>query len=239
MPGGGRLARLVYDRPVKTATTMTWRPQAFGRRNVRDISDPVIEPLWRGDRVIVTANGNDIGVHDTDGADVAGELEPIINQLKLAVLGDDVVIDGYLTHQATPPVGTVFLAGAELPTAGQMTSQMLVGRGLNARAMTKLGPKVPEEEHENPLAFVAVDLIVVDGQQLLDIPLLERKRLLESVLREAHLVRRGPYVRPPVDTWLSSWRSLGFHELAYKAANGRYLPCAVNDTWAIARIPTT
>jgi hypothetical protein len=47
------------------------------------------------------------------------------------------------------------------------------------------------------------------------------------------------YIRPPVDTWLASWRSLGFSELAYKAANGRYLPGAVNDTWAIARIPTT
>jgi ATP-dependent DNA ligase len=218
---------------------MTWRPQAFGRRNAKDVADPVIEPLWRGDRVIVTANGDQIGVFDTDGAPISADIEPIVAQLGTAVLAEDVVLDGYLTRQATPAVGTVYLVGTELPTAGQMTSQMLVGRGLSARRMAKLeAPEAPIDS-ENPLAFVAVDLIVLDGQPLLDIPLLERKRLLESVVREADLVRHGVYIRPPVDTWLASWRSLGFSELAYKAANGRYLPGAVNDTWAIARIPTT
>ena len=220
------------------ARTM-WRPQAFGRRNARQIPDPVIEPMWRGDRVIVTARGDELGILDTDGAAFAGEVDAIVGQLRSSVLADDVVLDGYLTRQATPPVGTVYLVGSELPTAAQMTSQMLVGRGLSSRAMTKLDLRESDGDAENPLAFVAIDLIVLDGQPLLDIPLLERKRLLESVVREAELVRRGVYIRPPVDTWLASWRSLGFRELAYKSANGRYLPGAVNDSWAIARIPTT
>lgn len=195
--------------------------------------------MWRGDRVIVTVTGDDIAVLDTEGAEFAGELDPIVEGLRSGVLADDVVLDGYLTHQATPAVGTVYLVGAELPTAGQMTSQMLVGRGLTARAMTKLDLDEPAADRQNPLAFVAVDLIVVDGQPLLDIPLLERKRLLESVLREGDVVRRGAYIRPPVDTWLASWRSLGFRELAYKGANSRYIPGAINDSWAIAKIPTT
>lgn len=224
---------------MKTVETMTWRPQAFGRRNARDIVDPVIEPLWRGDRVMVTAGGDDIGVFDTDGAAFAGDVGAIVEKLRTAVLADDAVLDGYLTRQATPAVGTVYLVGSELPTAGQMTSQMLVGRGLSSRAMTRLDLDEPEVDKQNLLAFVAVDLVVLDGQPLLDIPLLERKRLLDSVIREADVVRRGAYVRLPVDTWLASWRSLGFRELAYKSANGRYLPGAVNDSWAIARIPTT
>ncbi len=149
------------------------------------------------------------------------------------------MLDGYLTRQATPAVGTVYLVGSEIPTAAQMTSQMLVGRGLNSRAVSKAEEDVNKELRENPLAFVAVDLIVLDGQPLLDIPLLERKRLLESVVREAELVRRGAYIRPPVDTWLASWRTVGFRELAYKSANGRYLPGEINDSWAIARIPST
>lgn len=237
--GLGRPGLPVYDPAVTTAQSTTWRPQAFGRRNARDINDPVIEPMWRGDRVIVTVAGDEIGILDTEGAEFAGDLGPIVEQLRSAVLAADVVLDGYLTHQATPAVGTVYLVGSELPTAGQITSQMLVGRGLTARAMTKRDIDQPEADRENPLAFVAVDLIVVDGESLLDIPLLERKRLLESVVREADLVRRGAYVRPPVDTWLASWRSLGFRELAYKDPNSRYVPGAINDSWAIARIPTT
>lgn len=230
----------MYDPIVTTMEGTTWRPQAFGRRNAKDISDPVIEPMWRGDRVIVTAEGDRIGVFDTDGAEYAGQdLGSIVAQLRTSVLADDVALDGYLTHQATPPVGTVYLVGTELPTAGQMTSQMLVGRGLRTKALTRADLAEPEIDKTNPLAFVAVDLLELDGQPLLDIPLLERKRLLESVLGEANLVRRGAFIRPPVDTWLASWRSVGFTELAYKAANGRYQPGAVNDTWAIARIPTT
>jgi len=228
----------VYDPAVPTTSDKAWRPQAFGRRNARDIRDPIVEPMWRGDRVMVSIDGPEIRIVDVDGADVSEPVEEIVAQLREVVSADGVVLDGYLTRQATPGVATVYLVGTELPTAGQMTSQMLVGRGLTARAMTKNEPDESAADKDNPLAFVAVDLILVDGQPLLDIPLLERKRLLESVVRETELVRRGAYVRPPIDTWLASWRSLGFRELAYKAANGRYKPGAVNDTWAIARIPT-
>lgn len=229
----------VYDPAVETIERASWRPQAFGRRNARDIRDPIIEPMWHGDRVTVTVSGDAIAVTDVDGAEVSDDVDDIVAQLRDAILADGVILDGYLTHQATPLTGTLYLIGTELPTAGQMTSQLLVGRGLSARAMTKVEDEPANVDKSNPLAFVAVDLLLVDGQALLDIPLLERKRLLESVLRESDLVRRGAYIRPPVDTWLASWRSLGFRELAYKAANGRYRPGAVNDTWAIARIPTT
>jgi ATP-dependent DNA ligase len=229
----------VYDPAVDALETTVWRPQAFGRRNARDIRDPIIEPMWHGDRVMVVVSGDTISVTDVDGAEIAEDVDAIIEELRAAVLADGVVLDGYLTRQATPLVGTVYLVGSELPTAGQMTSQMLVGRGLSARAMTKAEETPANVDKANPLAFVAVDLVLVDGQPLLEIPLLERKRLLESVVRESDLVRRGAYIRPPVDTWLASWRSLGFRELAYKSANGRYQPGAVNDTWAIARIPTT
>ncbi len=85
---------------------------------------------------------------------------------------------------------------------------------------------------------MAIDLLVVDDEEILDVPLLERKRVLESVLEENRLVRRGIYVRPPLDAWLISWRSIGFQTVAYKAANGRYQPGLDNDGWATAKIPT-
>ncbi len=216
-----------------------WRPQAFGHRNAKAIEDPVIEPMWRGDRVIVTVSGDRIAVLDVDGAEVADDVAAIVEQLGNAVLSDETVLDGYLTHQATSDPGSLYRSPiADIPTAGQMTSQMLVGRGLGTRALPTAKSEEVEGERDNPLAFVAVDILSVDGQALLDIPLLERKRLLDSVLRESDLVRRCAYVRPPVDTWLASWRALGFRELAYKSANGRYLPGEINDTWAVVRIPT-
>ena len=214
----------------------TLRPQAFGRRNPRDIRDPIIEPMWRGDRVLVRLDRGQVTLRDEMGEEV--ETEPIIvAQLEQGAGAESAVFDGYLTHQATQ-TGEGVRFGADAPTAGQMAAQMFVGKGLKSRSMKPIEElEARRRQPDTPLAFVAIDLIALDGQWLFDIPLLERKRLLESVLAEHDRVRRSAYVRPPVDPWLASWRSLGFSELAYKAANGRYQPGARNDDWAIARIP--
>ena len=68
-------------------------------------------------------------------------------------------------------------------------------------------------------------------------PLLERKRILESVLRESRLVRLGTYVRPPIDGWIGAWRMFGFRRLSFRGANSRYVPGAKNQEWAQAEIP--
>ena len=222
-----------------TAIDDALKPQAFGRRNVRSIDDPIIEPLWIGDRVLVKFAVGDLRVLDTNGEPIAtnADVEQILPQLERSILAKSAVLDGYLTRQATPAVGSVAVLGPEIPTAGEMTSQFFVG-GLRGRKVPG-EPEKPTVDVSNPLAFVAVDLLAVDDESLLDVPLLERKRLLDSVLAEDKLIRRSAYVRPPVDTWLASWRALGFRELAYKSANGRYAPGVVNDGWAIVRIPTT
>ena len=88
-------------------------------------------------------------------------------------------------------------------------------------------------------AFVATDLLWLDGQPLDDVPLLERKRLLEAVLTESFLVRVSAFVRPSAVMTLVSWGSLGFKELSYRASNSRYIAGGVNDDWAIVRAPDT
>ena len=214
----------------------TIRPQAFGRRSPKDIRDPLIEPLRRGERVIVQLDRGKVTLRDEAGEEV--ETEPIIvAQLEQGTGAESAVFDGYLTHQATQTGEGMRLVG-QAPTAGEMAQQIFIGKGLKARSNKPIEEmEARRRQPDTPLAFVAVDLIALDGQWLLDIPLLERKRLLESVLEEGDRVRRSAYVRLPVDPWLASWRSLGFSELAYKAANGRYQPGARNDDWAIARIP--
>jgi ATP-dependent DNA ligase len=120
--------------------------------------------------------------------------------------------------------------------ATEMAGQFLFGGAATRDRPQPGGPALADPDA--PLAFVAVDLILIDGATLFDVPLLERKRLLESVMEEGELVRRSVFVRPPIDTWLTSWRALGFRSLAYKDANSRYVPGGVSDAWAIAPMPT-
>lgn len=84
---------------------------------------------------------------------------------------------------------------------------------------------------EDRRAFVAVDLLELDGQPLLDIPLLERRRLLESVIRERESVRLSPVVKHPIDGWLATWRASGFTDFVAKRQNARYAPGEQNEDW--------
>ncbi len=114
------------------------------------------------------------------------------------------------------------------------------GRGrVPGRSTARLAgqAKAAAAEGPVPIAFVAVDLISLDDEPLLEIPLLERKRLLESVLPEGARVRRTPYVREPAGSFIVTWRSLGFGGLAYKEANSRYHPGAPNDDWSLIAMP--
>lgn len=84
-------------------------------------------------------------------------------------------------------------------------------------------------------SFVALDLVELDGQGLHDVPYLERRRLLESVVQEGHRVRISPVVRMPVSSWLDAWRSNGFDFYFAKHMNSRYRPGEFADDWL--RIP--
>ena len=111
-------------------------------------------------------------------------------------------------------------------------------RATTRRPLSRLEPLVREAlERGERHAFVATDLLWVDGEGLLDVPLLERRRLLEGVLDESYLVRLSAFVRPSAVLTLVTWGALGFRDLSYRAANSRYLPGQENPDWAVTRAP--
>jgi len=78
---------------------------------------------------------------------------------------------------------------------------------------------------------------VADGESQAGVPLLERKRHLETILEASLLVRVTPFVRPTAVLILVTWGMLGFGELTYRAANGRYLAGHENPDRVVARPP--
>jgi len=214
-----------------------WLLQEFGRRHVRQIADPVIEPLWSGLRVLALVTGTDVELREGNGE--VQDRPAIAAALRTALRADEAVLDGYLTIEGAPAgVGVMPTVGPRGPTAAELARRMWLG-GIRQRNE----PIDPEEagdevrEADEGVILVAVDLLLIDDQTLLDVPLLERKRLLDSVVIAGDLIRVGIHVRAPVDHWLGTWRGAGFRQLAYKEANGRYRPGEVNDGWATADIP--
>ena len=219
----------------------TWRPAEYGGKRAADIDEALVEPLWTGPRVLALVSNGTASMTDVDGDPVEGR-EDVLEELVAAVGGATLLIEGVLTHE--PLQGTSDVAARDtvsLPNPGQMASQMLLGDRVARKG--QLDDRLQDVRRRQAddvgveAAFVAVDLLWVDDQPILDVPLLERKRLLESAVRESRLVRVGIYVRPPIDGWIGGWRMFGFRRMSFRAANSRYVPGEKNQGWAQAEIP--
>ncbi|MBF8290054.1 MAG: putative ATP-dependent ligase, partial [Chloroflexi bacterium] len=188
----------------------------YGGTPFRRVKDGIWEPLWGGRRVLIDVLGGVIGIRDEEGDPVAG-FDLLREAVRDAARADELVLDGYLL-----PAPLRSSAGAEavvgldsVVSATDMGRQFLVGRrpGADERRERKEAARARQVavHAASPTAFVAVDLLWLDGESLIDVPLAERKRLLEGVLMEGEVIRRTVAVRPPVEAWFAQWRALGFH----------------------------
>jgi bifunctional non-homologous end joining protein LigD len=99
------------------------------------------------------------------------------------------------------------------------------------------GGELPESVWpERRRAFVALDLVELEGESLTDVPYQERRRLLTSVLEQSARVRVSPAVRLPLEPWLHAWRSSGFTHYVAKHMNSRYRPGEQVDDWLIVSV---
>ena len=229
-------------------TLRTWKPEAYGRKGTKAVANPIVEPLWVGLRVLAGLDhgGGDgtagtIGIVDEDGDPILDRPE-IEAALAVAARAESVIVDGYLTKQVARD-GTGLYVGPEKVSfnlGARMTQFFVGGRIAQTAERAEEQRQFDEAAYFAPgdiVSLVAIDLLWLDGQSLLDVPLLERKRQLESIIEESELIRLGAYVLPPIETWIGSWRAVGFRDLSFRGANSRYRPGAVGEDWATVPIP--
>lgn len=227
------------------AAVETWRPMAFGLKPARHVDNPVIEPAWGGPRVLVLVDRDTVEARDESGSSQAirDDLRAELVAALAATGTTTALIDGHLTAAVvndTTGVSVGFEILDELRPA-EVGRQLIMGGGSRRdrkrdRIEADIARRAPPPADE-PVALVAIDLLWIDDDPLIDVPLLERKRLLEAALRESLLVRVSPHVRPPIEAWYGQWRAFGFHEIAVRDANSRYKPGERSDAWATALIP--
>ena len=228
------------------AEMASWRPMGFGRRPAREIRDPLMEPLWPGRRVLIhLVAGSRPRICDEQGLELAGHPD-LQGALLGAARADELILDGYLLP--LPPLDaplTVASPDPDVPGVAAATRHLFIGtrpggrRRADPAAVLAAGPGGAAGGSQGAaLTFVAVDLLALDGESLADVPLLERKRLLDATIATGELVRLSPHVRLPATNWHRQWRSLGFREMAVKDANSRYRPGEASPDWSVATIPT-
>jgi hypothetical protein len=223
------------------------RPQGFGRKRAASIDDAIVEPAWPGVRIIAAVSDGRVTLYE-DGELIEGLgesrlLDDLHEALERAVTAsiDGGIFDGYLTKQLPSEGVGMQTISDEVPTmAGQMTRLFIGGRGTRPnvrRGRTEADVADRELSADDVINIVLTDLLWLDGEWLLEVPLLERRRVLESVVEPSDLVRSGPFVRYPIDSWVASWRAQGFRGLTVKAANSRYRPGETSEEWAVSDLP--
>jgi ATP dependent DNA ligase domain len=216
------------------------RPQEFGSSRPTDIVDALVEPAWPGVRVLA-AVGDGRATLWAEGEPV-DEHEPLRTALQRATsAGEGAIFDGYLTKRVLSEGVGMQVGVYEFPSITAHVSRLFIG-GRRNRLDEMEKRRAAEVEDASFVTtdvvnLVVVDLLWLDDQWLLDVPLLERKRILESVLAAEALVRPGPYVRQPADSWIGSWRAQGFRGMTFKAANSRYRPGETARDWTAADLP--
>lgn len=174
----------------------------------------LFEPAWRGDRLTAEVREGEVYLFDPVGEPADSAFAEAAEVLAPAIDADHAVIDGVWT--AMPFLG----AGS----AAQHLAEAIAEEGLSEELPDPI-------ESEKRRAFVALDLVELDGQPLHDVPYLERRRLLTSVVLEGVQVRVTPAVRNPIHNWLSAWRANGFSHYVAKHANSRYHPGEMAEDW--------
>jgi bifunctional non-homologous end joining protein LigD len=227
--------------PPALALARDFRLASFGRAGPERIREPLVEPQWTGLRVVAAAHGDDALLLD-DGVEVEGQ-PGLRNALARATARttEGVILEAFVTKYAVQADAIIYTGTEALPSTGSLIARSMVGsmpnRTEDATKRLEADMEARDVGSGDPVNLVAVDLLWLDGEWLLDVPLAERKRLLESVLPGDDLVRTGPYVRPPIQTWVGSWRAQGFPGITYKAANSRYRPGQRCDDWASSAMP--
>jgi ATP-dependent DNA ligase len=174
----------------------------------------LFEPMWPGDRLMARVSDRAVDVRDERGQPVGEDLAEVADVLRGSILARGAVIDGVWTAQ--PFVGDGSLARTWAETIAE----------------EGLADELPDPlEAERRRAFVAVDLVELDDQELYDVPFAERRRLLESVVDEGIQLRLSPLVKAPVAGWLTGWRVNGFTHYLAKHQNSKYAIGERCDDW--------
>lgn len=172
-------------------------------REQAELPNHILEPAWQGTRVLVRIGHHGPRFVGYDGP-VDGPRE-LFDAIQAETHGTTAILDGVLVTNWEDD------RDLEVDPLGN--------------AYTREAPRRQ--------IFSAFDLLEVDGEPLVAVPLLERKRHLEGLVSPSQNVRLTAYVTRGLRAWRDTLSGLGFRRVVLKDWNSPYSPGQTASSWLV------
>jgi len=187
-----------------------------------DDPDWLFEVKWDGYRVQAVLGGGRIRLWTRRRVDASAYLPDLAGDIDW-IEADDAIVDGEV----------VALDADGRPSFGLLQERTglaaLEAATRRRRRSTREGP--PTDRASIPVAYVAFDLLHWNGSSLLDVPLLDRKRLLRSILRPHPIVRYASHVAGDGEAFMHAAAAQGLEGIVAKRAASPYRPGRRSEDW--------
>ena len=172
-------------------------------REQAELPNHILEPAWQGTRVLVRIGHDGPRFLGYDGP-VDGPRE-LFDAIQAETRCTSAVLDGVLVANWEDD------RDLEMDPEGNAFTRELPRRQI----------------------FSAFDLLEVDGESLIGVPLLERKRHLEGLVTPSPNVRITAFVTRGLRAWRETLSGLGFKRVVLKDWNSPYSPGQTAGSWLI------
>ncbi|WP_404312408.1 ATP-dependent DNA ligase [Agrococcus terreus] len=189
------------------------RPMLASPGEPRDLDDErewSLEVKWDGWRVLVEVDHGEVRLLSRSGGDLSASFPELLAPIASAVRTGQAVLDG-----------EVVVLGAEgASDFGALQARAgLTGR--EARAAAK----------RSPVTLLLFDLLEVNGERILDVPLDDRHGRLDALVAPSRRVRISRPLRGSLQHVLDVTRERGLEGVIAKRRDSRYRPGARSSDW--------
>jgi len=168
------------------------------------------EPKWDGLRALLFLRERTIELQNRNLRDTTGSY-PEIQKVKGSIRSKAVIIDGEV----------VVLGENGTPNFGSLQARFGVDDPKRVSMLAKT----------TPVTYVAFDLLHLDGQDVINLPLIERKKRLKSIVKEGPYLLYGDHVEAEGTRFFKEATDRGFEGVIAKESQSQYVPGMRTDYW--------
>ncbi len=193
---------LFDQRPIRPMLAKTGKP--FDDENY------FFEPKWDGLRALLFLHEGKLELQNRNLRSATGSY-PEIQKLERSIRAKTAIIDGEV----------VVLGENGTPNFGHLQARFGVDDPKRVSMLAKT----------TPVTYVAFDLLHADGQDVINRPLVERKKQLKSIVREGPYLLYGDHIEAEGTRFFREATNRGFEGVIAKESQSQYIPALRTDYW--------